>query len=138
LLCFIIRHDYVISFWNFTLIRGGTEQLREGNVIYTQTGYFRPPSQIRSVVNYLLTAPGTAATSYTLVVRDRQNQPVPGVVLNFYGAGSSQMLTSDQDGVMVFTARHGDYKFQVLSVPEGYEVDSGFEETVQEWTTVTV
>ena len=27
-LWFIIRHDYVISSWNFTLIHGGTEQLR--------------------------------------------------------------------------------------------------------------
>ena len=110
----------------------------EGSVIYTQSGYFRLPSQIRSVVNYLLSSPGTAATSYTLVVRDRQNQPVPGVVLNFYGNSTSQMLTSDADGVVIFTARQGDYKFQVLSVPEGYELDRGFEGTVQEWTTVTV
>lgn len=111
---------------------------REGKVVYTQSGYFKLPSQLRSVVDYLIHSPATPANSYTILVRDNQNRPVPGVVLNFYGGGSSQMLTSDQDGVMVFTAKPGAYNFQVLSVPEGYEVDSGFEGTVQEWTTVTV
>lgn len=111
---------------------------REGTVVYTQTGYFKLPSQLRSVVDYLLTSPATPVTSYTLLIRDDQNRAVPGVVLNFYGGGTSQMCVSDADGVVVFTAREGEYKFQVLSVPEGYEVDSGFEGTVQEWTTVTV
>lgn len=76
--------------------------------------------------------------SYTLLIRDGGNQPVPGVVLNFYGDGTSQMLTSDQDGVVFFTAKPATYHFQILNVPEGYEVDSGFEGTVKDWTMVEV
>ena len=112
----------------------------QGTILYTYTesGYFKLPSQLRSVVDYLLRSPFDPVTSYTLVIRDEGNQPVPGVVLNFYGGGSSQMLTSDQDGVVVFTAKPATYHFQMLNVPEGYEVDSGFEGTVKDWMMVTV
>ena len=110
----------------------------QGSVIYTQSGYFKLPTQIQSVIDYLHAAPGEAATTSTLVVRDRDNQPVPGVVLNFYGNSTSQMITSDTNGIIAFTAKPGDYKYQVLSVQEGYELDSGFEGTVQEWTAVEV
>ena len=111
---------------------------KQGSVIYTQSGYFKLPSQLQSVVDYLHAAPSSSATTYTLIIRGRDNQPVPGVVLNFYGNGGGQMLTSDADGVVVSTASQGDYKYQVLSVPEGYELDSGFEGEVQEWTMVEV
>ena len=110
----------------------------EGMVVYTQTGYFKLSSQLRSVVEYLIHSPATAATSYTILVRDNQNRPVPGVVLNFYGGGSSQMLTSDADGVVVFTAKPATYHFQVLSVPEGYDLDPGYEGTVADWVEVKV
>lgn len=39
------------------------------------------------------------------------------------------MVTSDKDGVVVFPAREGNYKFQILSMPEGYELDRRFEGT---------
>lgn len=110
----------------------------QGSVVYTQSGYFKLPSQIQSVIDYLRTASNSPATTYTLIIRDRDNQPVPGVVLNFYGAGTSQMLTSDKDGIIAFTASQGDYKYQVLSVPEGYELDSGFEGEVADWLEVRV
>lgn len=110
----------------------------QGSVVYTQSGYFKLPSQIQSVIDYLRTTPNSPATTYTLIIRDRDNQPVPGVVLNFYGNGGGQMITSDSDGIIAFTAKPGDYKYQVLSVPEGYELDSGFEGEVQEWTMVEV
>lgn len=90
------------------------------------------------MVDYLLRTPSDPVTSYTLLIRDDQNQPVPSVVLNFYGGGTSQMITSDADGVVVFTVRQGDYKFQILSVPERYEVDSGFEREVADWVEVRV
>ena len=77
-------------------------------------------------------------TVNTLLIRDRGNQPVPGLVLNFYGGGISQMITSDADGVVVFTAGQGDYKFQILNVPDGYELDSGFEGTVGDLVVVRV
>lgn len=110
----------------------------EGTVIYTQSGYFKLPCQLRSVVDYLLRSPSTPVTSYTLLIRDGGNQPVPGVVLNFYGGGTSQMLTSDTDGVVVFTAKPGAYNFQVLSVPEGFDMDPGYEGTVGNWVEVRV
>ena len=106
---------------------------KQGSIIYTQAGYFRLQSQLRSVVDYLQRYPSSsAATSYTLVIRNRDNQPIPGVVVYFYGAGVGQMLTSDEDGLIVFTAAPADYHYQVMNDAE--EVEG----KVESWTMVEV
>ena len=106
---------------------------KQGSIIYTQAGYFRLQSQLRSVVDYLQRSPSSAAaTSYTLVIRNRDNQPIPGVVVYFYGAGVGQMLTSDKDGLIVFTATPADYHYQVMNDAE--EVEG----KVESWTMVEV
>lgn len=48
------------------------------------------------------------------------------------------MLTTDQNGIIAFTASQEDYMYQVLSVPEGHELDNAFEETVTDRVEVKV
>ena len=50
----------------------------------------------------------------------------------FYGAGVGQMLTSDEDGLIVFTAAPADYHYQVMNDAE--EVEG----KVESWTMVEV
>ncbi len=127
-LTFLARKGVEIKDYPATLVFN-----KQGSVIYTQAGYFRLQSQLRSVVGYLQQSPSSAAaTSYTLVVRDRENHPVPGVVVYFYGAGVGQMLTSDEDGLIVFTAAPADYHYQVMNDAE--EVEG----KVESWTMLEV
>ena len=113
----------------------------QGSIVYTQSGYFRLQSQLQSVVDYFSRIPDSpAVTTYNVIVLDASNQPVPGVVLSFYGAGTGQMCVSGDDGVISFTTKPAAYHFQVISVPEGYELDGAFEGTCDgnEWVVVHV
>jgi len=100
----------------------------QGSIVYTQSGYFRLQSQLQSVVDYFARTPNSPAISTcNVIVRDASNRPVPGVVLNFYGAGTGQMCVSDDDGVVTFVGSGEGYHFQILSAPEGYAFDTGYE-----------
>lgn len=113
---------------------------RDGEIVYTQSGYFPIGSQFRAIVDYCLSAPeGGSASSYNLLIRNQKQQPVSGVVMYFYGDAGSRTCTSDSDGVITFAGKPALYHFQILSVPEGYSYDRNYEGICDGgWVTVQV
>lgn len=101
---------------------------RDGEIVYTQSGYFPIGAQFRAIVDYCLSAPdGGSASSFNLLIRDQKQQPVSGVVMYFYGEAGSRTCTSDLNGVITFAGKPARYHFQILSVPEGYSYDRDYE-----------
>lgn len=82
---------------------------------------FTNPSQVRDVVDYLLSSAGGEAASYNVLVRDSQNQPVAGVVMNFYTGSTNRTGVSDSNGVISFVGTPEVYHMQIVSAPEGYD-----------------
>ena len=102
----------------------GTLFVNRQGVAFTQRGSFSFESQCRAVVDYLFNAPDNGtAVCYNVCVRDVDQQPVPGVVMNFYGGNTSRVCRSDAEGIVSFVAKPEDYRVQILSVPEGYSFD---------------
>ena len=70
---------------------------------------------------------GTALQTYILHVADQENNPVPGVYVNFCTDTAWTLTVSDKDGTVTFDGTPDVYHIQLLKVPEGYSFDEDFE-----------
>ena len=67
------------------------------------------------------------AEAYVVRVVDQNNEPVPGLYVNFCTDEACMMARGDGDGVITFSGAPDVYHLQLLRVPEGYSADPGFE-----------
>ena len=73
-------------------------------------------------------------STYTVVVKDQNGDPVPGVMVKMNG----KFKSTGADGKITFTAETVDYKVTVFEVPEGYEKPEGEFSFVDKVATITV
>ncbi len=71
-----------------------------------------------------------AAEAYTVRFADQYGDPVPGVFALFCTDEACTMETSDERGIAVFGGAPGTYHVKLLTVPEGYGFDEGFEAVI--------
>ena len=75
-------------------------------------------------------APGTAdedvpegQSAYTLIYRDQNGDPVPGLTANICDDDACTPMVTDENGTIHFVQASFAYHIQVLKVPEGYDFD---------------
>ncbi len=117
---------------------------RNGNVGFYQVGAFIFESQFRALAEYYLSDDydGTPAVAFNVYVCDQDENPVPGVYVNFCTDSSCEPKASDENGAICFAGKPESYHLQILKAPEGYSFDANFEETCDgasdDWIIVTV
>ncbi len=75
-----------------------------------------------------------AESTYTVVVKDQNGDPVSGVMVKMDG----KFKSTGADGKIIFTAETVDYKVTVFEVPEGYEKPEGEFSFVEKVATIVV
>lgn len=117
---------------------------RNGNVCHFQLGAFPFDSPMRALADYFLSEDydGTPATLYNVYVCDQDENPVPGVYVNFCTDTTCEPRVSDENGAICFVADPASYHLKILKVPEGYSFDADFEAECDDapdaWTLVEV
>jgi hypothetical protein len=61
------------------------------------------------------------ACRHVFEVFDENYMPIEGVVINFCTDSACTPVTTDADGLAVFTGMRYRYHVQVIKIPEGYE-----------------
>ena len=113
----------------------------DGRVVYAQADLFVSATQFREIVDHFAGKGGDAAPlcAYTVLVRDQNGEPVPGAVVGFCDF-ACRNYTADAQGAVAFTGGPARYSLHVVSVPEGYGFDRGYEGVCVpgEWTVIQV
>ena len=73
-------------------------------------------------------------STYTVVVKDQNGDPVSGVMVKMNG----EFKSTGADGKITFTAESVDYKVSVFEVPAGYDKPEGEFSFVDKVATITV
>ena len=76
-------------------------------------------------------------SSYQLVFKDENGEPVEGVIANVCDDEACTPMTSGEDGVIEFVYPSFAYHIQVIKVPDGYEYDTSEESYLEEAGGVT-
>ncbi|MCR4675898.1 MAG: redoxin domain-containing protein [Sphaerochaetaceae bacterium] len=80
----------------------------------------------------------SSETSYRVVVKDEDGNPVKGVTVQFCDDNSCLVGKTDADGVASFDVAEALYTVHILKVPAGYEKDSNEYVTKTTYSTVEV
>lgn len=112
---------------------------RNGQVVWTQVGAMPSTQAFRDVFDeYLPKSDTYGEVKYSVVVKDQNGDPVPGAVVSFCTDEACHPITADENGEAVYEAELGEYHVQVLSLPEGYELDAADAEfNVGTWSGTT-
>lgn len=116
---------------------------RNGQVVWTKVGAMPSTQAFKDVFDeYLPKTEQYGEVKYSVVVKDQSGEPVPGALVSFCTDEACHPITADENGEAVYEAELGEYHVQVLSLPEGYELDAADAEfNIGAWsgtTTVTV
>ena len=78
---------------------------------------------ILMIAGILLAGCGMAAGSYEVLVTDENENPVPGVTIQFCSDTECIMGETDDKGIASFDQEAGTYTIHVLRVPDGFAAD---------------
>ena len=68
--------------------------------------------------------------TYTVLVADQNDNPVPGVVVGFCTDVNCSIAQSDANGFAIFTGPEYPYHVKVIEVPKGYTYDKEYSDTM--------
>ena len=112
---------------------------RNGQVVWTEVGAMPSTQAFRDVFDEYLPKEETyGEVKYSVVLKDQNGDPVPGAVVSFCTDEACHPITADENGEAVYEAELGEYHVQVLSLPEGYELDAESAEfNIGTWSGIT-
>ena len=112
---------------------------RNGQVVWMEVGAMPSTQAFRDVFDeYLPKDDAYGEVKYSVVVKDQNGDPVPGAVVSFCTDEACHPITADENGEAVYEAELGEYHVQVLSLPEGYELDAADAEfNIGTWSGIT-
>ena len=103
---------------------------KNGRIGFFQLGAFMFEQQFRDAVEHFMADgyDGSPAVSFNVYVCDQDENPIPGVALNFCTDTVCQFFTSDENGIITFVGAPERYHLQILNAPEGYSYDADLEQ----------
>ena len=70
--------------------------------------------------------------TYTVLVADQNDEPVPGVIVGFCTDVNCDIAQADDNGFAIFTGRQYPYHVKIIEVPDGYSFDENCDGTMDE------
>lgn len=83
-------------------------------------------------------AQNATQADYVFHVRDEEDKPVPGAMIQICDAGTCQVVVTDGEGNAALTGTPYPYEIHLLKAPEGYQADSQVYTMPQEGGTLTI
>ena len=68
---------------------------------------------------------------YLISVVDQNEEPVPGVAMNFCSTDQCRLGTTDENGLLTLDLPQSEYHLAILDVPEGYSFEEGYEVNIE-------